>query len=534
MRRAYDADAAAKASGAVGAAGQGEARAALAEEADRRRMEAEAHLRKMSEEPPQARTLLRDPRVAPMTAERFEGVAAFYSAFRADARDPVGERSMPFPPPAPVERVIITDPAMDRPAAVYLEEWETAKDRTIRLDRAGAPGVRLVLLEVNRGGPTGTRRGGPPMVLYRVEVDGKPAEQRLCVGVNVIDPSRMPKHNPADGDADAVMEAIRRAAVPVTARGVARIVQYRTAAVQAVAVLDRTPGAAGDAVVFRPLLWAADPSRPTAVVPPVSLDEDDPRFSFARQFTYHNLPWGSRTRQAALLVSKTADAEPGFKIDLVRPDSPDAKNARRIIRVLAEYRPPATATASAAGPAAGPSPAAGPAPEGGVWRKEFLLQKVNFPDLFRRIAPGEAVTRLEIRGYGPLEVAWGGVRVPLGVGGKVAARLEHFRLDLLPGVDQRSEMGHKEYSSFVTFTDGNTGDAQTVKICMNEPKKADGYWFSQNSYDPENLAWTVLSVAHKPAWSDPPIVPYAMVTMVLGVMWAFLVRPLLRKKGGGS
>jgi hypothetical protein len=377
---------------------------------------------------------------------------------------------LPFAPPRMVERVYILDPRLERPVPVFLEDWEARRE--LRLDAVGLAGERLVLEDVKRD------PAGSAIIHYRAEAGGE-VLHRLSKGSITLDLAKV-RQLGLVGNPDAGAAQLEAAAVPVTARLNVVSVPYRTAAMQLITV------AGGRTVELA--VWSIEPggfprpARPAAGQFGVQFGRDYlPLVAYA----YQNVAWKQT----------------------VTPVAVGSEKVNKALHVVAEYDYTDDAGAER------------------TWRQAFWLPKIDLPDI-RRFETPEALYRLNVPKLGPVELSFAGRRYPLGPDGRLKAKLEHFQVEYMPGGS--GERAHREYSSFVTFT--NPGDEpQTVKICMNAPKKADGWWFSQNSYDGRFQKWTVLSVAYKPMWSDPPLVPYAMVTLVCGVLWAFLVKPVILK-----
>lgn len=429
---------------------------------------------------------------AALSGARWEEASEYYKFDNRD-RDETREKSLPVRAPLPVERVIVTDPRLPKPVAFLLEDWERTK--TVSLDAAGLKGEKLVLNRVDRSSPQSRAMlrmaslmgtpppPGTPVLMYRWEgPDGKLQAERVVVGGLALDAGKLPKDPSAPGGLE---RAFTDAFVLPSEKMMVHVVAYRTAVVQGFRVSD------GPDAGVRRLVWSLEPFQ----VPYLAYQgRGDETVDIYQAFL------GSRPE--TVIVGKSLTARPDRKVTA----APGLKDGLRVIRVRAEYD------------------YTDDAGEKQTWRRDVWLPRNDFADI-KRVEFPETVFHLDVPRLGPVELGWSGKRLPLGPAGNVQARLEHFAVETLPGTTEQ----HKEYTSYVTFTDTDTGEARTVKICMNEPKKADGYWFSQNSYDARRQAWTVLSVANKPAWSDPPLVPYAMVSLVAGVLWAFLVKPLMLK-----
>jgi hypothetical protein len=379
--------------------------------------------------------------------------------------------ALPFAPPSMVTRLYILDPRLEQPLPLFLDDWEARKE--IRLDAVGLPDDKLILEHCHRD------PSGGLIVQYRAESRGE-VMHRLSQGRFTIDMDRA-RELGLVGNANANPARLFEAAIPFTAKLNIIGVSFRTIAVQ---LITEEKGRDVEALV-----WSVEPG--FGPRPAVRGLQGQYQVPLGRDFlpvsigVYRNIAWKAK----------------------VAPLAVGSDRVPRALHMTAEYE----------------------YTEGGrtkTWRQDFWIPKIDLPDI-RRFETPDACVRLNVPKLGPIELAFGGRRVPLGPSGKLKAKLEVFQLDTLPG-GPGPEGTPREYSSFVTFT--NPGDApQTVKICMNAPKKADGWWFSQNAYDPRGLRWTILSVAYKPMWSDPPLVPYAMVTMVCGVLWAFLVKPVILK-----
>ena len=72
--------------------------------------------------------------------------------------------------------------------------------------------------------------------------------------------------------------------------------------------------------------------------------------------------------------------------------------------------------------------------------------------------------------------------------------------------------------------DRETAQIRTLTTRLNRPASHAGLLFFQNSWDPENQAFTVLGVGNQPGLKTMTL---GCTMIVLGILYAFYVKPIL-------
>lgn len=106
-----------------------------------------------------------------------------------------------------------------------------------------------------------------------------------------------------------------------------------------------------------------------------------------------------------------------------------------------------------------------------------------------------------------------------------AVALDRFIRKTYPGGDRESD-----YISLLQFETAS-GWSPLVEVRSNHPARHGDLWYFQSQWDPGTEAHTVLGVGNRRAVN---VMLAGVCISIIGMAWAFYVRPALRRKGAGQ
>lgn len=109
-----------------------------------------------------------------------------------------------------------------------------------------------------------------------------------------------------------------------------------------------------------------------------------------------------------------------------------------------------------------------------------------------------------------------------------AIKLDKFEAQAYGGLEAQASTMIRNFESYITITDRNTGQQTTGVVSLNEPVFYDGnYWiFFQSQWDPAGQRWSVLGVGNRPGVTAMAV---GCGLIIFGIFYAFYIKPIIIK-----